>query len=427
MRASGLYDALIETGQLVPATLRRIESLDPPPDVPGAWVLEHEAIPFITYPYEWSFTMLRDAALLTLDVLERALAHDFVLKDATPFNVQFRDAKPVFIDILSFEPYEANAPWVGYNQFCSMFLFPLMLTAYRGVEFHPFVRGTLGTLRAVDMSRLFGWRDAWRPGVLTHVKLAARFQKGFEHTDAQLTSRFAEIQFSKEMLLGNVRGLRRTLGKVRYGESDSAWNRYASDNTYSETEEAAKRAFVTAAVEAEQPGVVWDLGCNVGVYSEIAAQAGARVVAIDGDPASVDRLYRAQQAGDRSPRIQPMVGDLANPSPAMGWSLAERRSWAGRGQADMFLALALVHHLVITANIPVAEFVRFLRRVAPAGVTEFVTKDDPMVQRLLANRRDVFDDYRVDQFEAALLDEFRIAQREVKESGTRVLYHLASK
>lgn len=422
--ASGLFDALIQAGQLIPSTLCAPRDVGLASAEVGEAVLEHERIPFITYPYEWSFEMLRDAALLTLDILDRALEHDSILKDATPFNVQFRDGKPVFIDVLSFEPYAGNRPWMGYSQFCSTFLFPLMLTAYRGVEFQPVLRGTLGTMTATDMYRLLGWRDLVRPGVIKHVWLAARLQRSFADRPAGVQREFANIEFGKEMVRALARGLRRVVQKLAYTEPDSAWRAYAQTHSYSSADRRTKDTFVADALDAATPAWVWDLGCNVGEYAELAAQRGARVVAIDGDPACINRLYHAQKAGDRSSRIQPVVGDLTNPSPGMGWALAERGAWGDRGRADFLLALALVHHLAIGNNVPLDACVRFLRGIAPAGVVEFVTKDDPMVKRLLATRDDVFPDYSVEHFVACLEREFTIRRRQTTHDGTRVLFHV---
>ncbi len=421
---SGLFQTLVDAGSLVPTTLRAAAQVGLPEADVGTHVLEHERIPFVTYPYEWSFEMLRDAALLTLDILDRALDHELILKDATPFNVQFHGAHPVFIDVLSFEPHAGNRPWMGYAQFCSTFLYPLMLTAYKGVEFHPLLRGTLGTVNVTDMSRLLGWRDLLRPGVFKHVALAARLQRSFQHQTDALSTRFAEVNFGTELIRANVAGLRRVLRKLVYREADSAWREYATTHSYDAAARAAKETFVTDALAATRPAQVWDLGCNVGEFSQFAAEAGAAVLAIDGDPACIDRLYRAQKAGERSPRIQPLVGDLTNPSPGMGWALAERRPWGERGRADFFLALALVHHLAIGSNVPLDACAAFLRDVAPAGVVEFVARADAMVQRLLATRDDVFPDYTLAHFEACLTRHFAIQQRQTTHDGTRVLFHL---
>jgi hypothetical protein len=422
--ASGVYSDLLAAGEIVPSRLCEPSQVGLPADAVGATLLEHERIPFVTYPYEWSFSMLRDAALLTLSINERALERGLILKDATPFNVQFRDAKPVFIDVLSFEPYRAGEPWVGYSQFCSMFLYPLLLTAYKGVEFHALLRGTLGGINCKDAGRLFGWRDALRPGVMTHVKLMARFQRSFENTDVKLGPSASRITYSKDMILANTRALRKLLNRLRYAAADSAWANYATDNSYTPADQERKASFVEAALTSARPAWVWDLGGNVGVYSELAAAAGARVLTVDGDAAAIDGLYQAQKRGQRSASIQGLVCDLCNPSPAMGWRLRERKTLAARGRADFFLALALVHHLALSGNIPLEEFADYLWETATQGVTEFVGKADPMVKRMLGRRRDVFTDYDREHFEAALSRRFRILGAETISTGTRMFYHL---
>jgi hypothetical protein len=422
--ASALYSDLLAAGEIVPSALCESSQVGLPAEAVGATLLEHERIPFVTYPYEWSFSMLRDAALLTLSINERALERGLILKDATPFNVQFRDAKPIFVDVLSFEPYRAGEPWVGYSQFCSTFLYPLMLTAYKRLEFHALLRGALGVINCKDADRLFGWRDALRPGVMTHVKLMARFQRSFENTDVKLGPA-SRIAYSKDMILANTRALRKLLNRLRYAAADSAWANYATDNSYTPADQERKASFVEAALASARPTWVWDLGGNVGVYSELAARGGARVLTIDADPAAIDGLYQAQKRGHRSARIQGLVCDLCNPSPAMGWRLRERTASAARGRADFFLALALVHHLAISGNIPLEEIVDYLRETAPQGVVEFVGKADPMVKRLLARRRDVFTDYDREHFEAALSRHFRILGSGTISTGTRTLYHLS--
>ncbi len=425
--ACGLYDDLLNRGLMVKTKLRRTADLGLPVDTLGASVLEHERLPFISYPYEWSFDMLRDAARATLVIIELALEQGHTLKDATSFNIQFREAKPVLIDVLSLEPYREGEPWVGYSQFCSSFLYPLMLSAYKGVDFQPVLRGMLGTIPVEYMSGLLGLADLRRPGVLAHVKAPARLQRSFEKTDIEVSERFAEIRYSKTNIVSLLGRLARTIDRMQYRSEQSTWTGYSVDNTYTAEAAREKTDFIQQAMGERQPARVCDLGANVGVYSELAAQAGAHVLAMDSDAATVNALYAAQKVGKRSPRIQPLVVDLANPSPSMGWRLMERRSLAERAEADFFIAVALVHHLVISSNIPVAQFVEYLRAVAPAGVTEFVTKDDPMVEQLLRRREDVFADYELATFTAELEKHFAIVRTHQSDNGTRFLFAVAER
>lgn len=223
---SGLLTRLTEEGRVVPSSLCSSAELGLDPGLVGAQVVEHGRIPFITYPYEWSFGMLRDGALLTLDLLDIGLRHDFVLKDATPFNVQFADGRPIWIDILSFEPYRANQPWVDYTQFCMTQLYPLMLTAYRGIEFQPWLRGSLGGLKATDMVKLLRGSDLLRAGVFTHAYLPARFERSFARQPVTLAAQFEKVKFPKEALLGLSRRLRKLITGLTYRAQDSFWSDY---------------------------------------------------------------------------------------------------------------------------------------------------------------------------------------------------------
>ncbi|MGH6948805.1 MAG: class I SAM-dependent methyltransferase [Kiloniellales bacterium] len=425
--ASGLYARLAEKGRIVRTELRASEEMGLPVDEVGAFVLEHERIPFVTYPYEWSFDMLRDAALLALDLLAESLEAGYSLKDATPFNVQFVAGKPVWIDILSFEPYREGQPWVGYSQFCSTCLYPLLLASHLGLEFQSLLRGTLTGVSATDAAKLFRWTDVRRRGVLLHVFVAARLQRSFGQSQKEVSREVKRAGVSRASLLNLARGLKRLVAGLAYREADSVWADYVDRQSYDSTDLQRKKDFVQGAVRQQRPQHLWDLGCNTGEYSDLAAETAELVVSFDIDPAAINRLYLSQKAGKRSPKLQPIVGDLTNPSPNLGWALAERRSWLERGKPDFFLGLALVHHLAIGGNIPLAEVVAFLRRVAPAGVVEFVSKDDDLVRQMLANREDVFDDYGKASFEAMLARDFAIERQFDLKGGTRTIYALGPK
>lgn len=423
---SGLYDQLVGGNKVVDSSLQASKDLGFEPAVVGTDLIEHRRIPYISYPYEWSFDMLRDAALLTLDLMEESLQYGFILKDATPFNVQFCDGRPVWIDLPSFAPYRANQPWVAYTQFCSTQLYPLMLTAYRNLEFQPMLRGSIGGIKSTDMAKLLRGRDFFRRGVLAQIHLPALLERSFARKPVALGSQFEKAKFSKDMLLGLCRRLRKLISGLTYRPRDSEWAGYRQICSYRDEDTIAKHRFVEEAVAEADPRRVWDLGCNTGEYSEIAAGIAEHVVAFDIDPAAINALYLGQKEGRNSGTIQPLVGDLTNPSPALGWALTERGAWRDRGQADFFLALALVHHLVIGGNIPVRAVVDALASVASAGVVEFVCKKDEMVRRLLTNREDVFADYTRENFEAELSRCFHIIGRKDINQGTRTLYRIAA-
>ena len=388
---------------------------------PDAQVVEHDRVPFVSYPYEWSFGMLKDAALLTLGLLERALAHGFVLKDATPYNVQFIGSRPAFIDILSFARYREGEPWAGYNQFCKMFLYPLMLQAYKRVPFQSWLRSELEGLDPLTFSRLLGLRDRLRPGVLTHVQMHAWLQQRLAADPTSVRGQIRQAGLPKQAIVKNVRGLRRLVERIHAPEEKTVWAEYEHTCSYSEAARKQKEEFVRAAVAAERPHVVWDLGANVGRFSRIAAEHASYVVAMDADAASIDLLYRQLQK-DGGEKTLPLAMNVANPSPDQGWQGRERHSLLARGKPDLVLALALIHHVRISANIPVESFLEWLAGTQGALVIEFVSKEDARVKQLLLNKDDTYDDYNRAGFEACLARRFRLERSQALEGGTRFLY-----
>lgn len=388
---------------------------------PWVAVLEHERIPFVSYPYEWTFGMLRDAARLTLDLLAGALAEDFTLKDASAYNIQWHGASPRFIDVGSFEPLASGAPWTGYRQFCELFLNPLLLQAYRGLPFQPWLRGRVeGIPPAVCRSALSA-RDLLRPGVLKHVVLHAAFERRFDDSAGDARGEIRAAGFRRDLILANVRSLRRLLDRLDWGAGDSTWTRYEQRHAHVEADRARKSEVVESVLAARPRALVWDLGANDGHFSRLAARNSRAVVAMDGDPLVVDRLYRSL-AEARDETILPLVVDLADPSPALGWRGAERKRLEERGRPELTLCLALLHHLAIGANLPFGEILGWLAGLGSDLVIEFATRDDAMVRRLLRRRDDPCADYDLAAFESELGRRFRIAQRERLPSGDRWLY-----
>jgi len=401
----------------------------PPPGVATALgtepaaVLRHDRVPFVSYPYEWPFGMLRDAALLQLDLLLGALAEDLILKDSSPYNVQWRGALPVFVDVGSFERLRPGEPWVGYRQFCMLYLYPLLLQAYKGVAFHPWLRGSIEGIAPQDMARLVSLRDRLRRGVFAHVSLHARLERRYAARAGEVKREMRRAGFRKELIEANVRKLRKTVAGLRWEPRSTVWTEYGvGGHSYSEGDLDRKTAFVRQAVATRRWGLAWDLGCNDARFSRIAAEGADAVVAIDSDHETVEHVYRLlRDEGEQ--RILPLVGNLGDPSPGLGWRGSERRPLADRGRPDLVLALALIHHVTIAGNVPVREFVDWLRELGAALVIEFVRREDPMVQRLLAGKEeDANPDYDQRHFERCLEDGFEVERREELASGTRSLY-----
>jgi hypothetical protein len=423
LRGSALFRQAVSDGRLVGTELADVEGPSEVLPEGCAAVLRHERVPFVSYPYEWTFGMLRDAALLQLDLLDGALAESLTLKDATPYNVQWRGTVPTFVDVGSFERLRESEPWIGYRQFCSLFLFPLMLQAYRDVPFQPWLRGSLEGISPEEAARTLSLRDRLRRGVLIHVALHARLQQRHSADSGREAKRDLKAAgFKPEIVRANVRKMRRLVERLRWTPPQTAWTGYGEDPGYAEADRRAKEEFVASSCERIAPALVWDLGTNDGTYARIASRSADHVVAMDADHATVEQLYRAlRDEGART--ILPLVIDLCDPSPDRGWRHAERPRLERRGRPGLILSLALVHHVSITRNVPLAEVVEWLAGLGDALVVEFPTREDPMVERLLAAKRDdAHADYALEHFDRLMEQRFTVHSRVTLPSNTRVLY-----
>jgi len=370
----------IQTGKLIQT--EQVDSQDKSAEGIDGWhaILQHELIPVISYPYEWSFSMLGDAALLHLDLLSSALDEGMILKDSSSFNIQWKGSLPVHIDIPSFEILKQGEPWVGYRQFCEMFLYPLMLQSYKGVFFNPLLRGRIDGIEADQMNGLMSFRDLFRKGVFTHVYLNSKMQSRYSDSSEDMKGTLASAGFHVELIKANVRKLKKIIGKLRYLSQKTLWAEYADNTSYSDTDGDKKADFVRSAVKTRKPRLTWDLGCNTGFFSKIAAEHSDYVVAMDGDHLAVENLYHVLKA-ENNTRILPLTSNLADPSPNLGWRGTERKDLLSRGKPDIILCLALVHHMSIASNIPLEEIIDWLRDTGAELVIEFVTRKDEMVRR----------------------------------------------
>jgi hypothetical protein len=356
--------------------------------------------------------MLRDAALLQLELLRLALDEGLTMKDASPYNVQWRGSRPVFVDVGSFERLREGEAWAGYRQFCMLYLFPLLLQAYKGVPFQPWLRGSLEGIEPAEARSLLSGRSLLRRGVLTHVALHARLERS--HGDRPVRGELRDAGFRRELIVANVRRLEKVVRRLEWRTPATAWSGYEVT-----ADHERKEAFVRGAAG---PGLVWDLGSNDGRFARIAAERADYVLAVDGDAVVLDRLYRdLQDEGEQ--RIQPLLVDLADPSPARGWRGVERGRLEERGRPELVLCLALLHHLAITRNIPLPELVAWLRDLGARLVVEFVDPADPQAQRLLgAKRPGAHGDYTRERFERLLGDAFEVERAESHAAGMRTLY-----
>jgi SAM-dependent methyltransferase len=423
LQSTRFYAKFVERGQIVNSALLPAEGVPLPDEIKAQWAgfIEHSKIPVISYPYEWTFGMLRDAAMLQLDLVEAAILEGMTLKDATPYNIQFASGQPVFIDIPSFETLPAGAPWSGYRQFCEMFLFPLMLQAYKGIDFQPLMRAGIDGVGIQTASCLFGLRDRFRKGVLTHVWLQAKLDRRYGNTQKDVRSDLKSAGFNKELILANVRKMRKLVGRLEWQGDGSEWGHYEAFHNYSESDHELKESFIENCVGKSGAKLVWDIGCNTGQFSKIANNHANQVIAMDLDHFAVERLYRQLKAEDAG-GIMTLVQNVADPSPNWGWRNQERTDLQSRARPDLILCLALIHHVVISANIPLDEFIDWLAGLSDQLVIEYVSRKDDKVETLLRNKQDTYSDYSRERMEAALGRHYGAVRSLPLESGNRFLY-----
>ena len=407
---SGLYAALVEAHILVPHESVGIEAAAAPGAVD---VIRPQPIPFLSFPYEWSFSQLADAARLTLRAQELALEHGMMLKDASAFNVQFIGSRPVLIDSLSFERASELAPWVAYRQFCEHFVAPLALTAYRDPRVALISRELPDGIPVDLAASLLPMRTRLRFGLATHLHMHASAQRRAAR-DQPRTDGGGAVSPPQRMTAFRHRALvdslRRTIDGLRW-EPHTTWSGYGRATSYTAEAAEAKRRIVGEMLDRFGGAWAWDIGANTGEFSEIAASGGRRVVAVDADPGAAELHYQSLRARSDE-RVWSVIADLRSPSPSVGWELAERPSLFARANADVVLALALIHHLAIGGNVPLTHIGATLGRLGQRVIAEFVPKEDPQVMRMLASRRDVFVEYSLEAFRAALGARFTVVSEE---------------
>ncbi|MCC6338615.1 MAG: class I SAM-dependent methyltransferase [Acidimicrobiia bacterium] len=420
LAATKFLGELVAAGKVVRTTPFEGGAPLSPRGAPWAAVIEHERIPVISYPFEWPFALLKQAAVLHLEVLLAALGEGISMKDGYAYNVQFRGVAPTFIDLGSFEP--AKGPWPGYRQFCQTLLFPLMIQAHLGIAYQSYLRGSVNGLEPGDVRGMFGGLRRFKKGVFRNVYLHSVLEKKVTTSTEQVKSQLKQAGFGLELAKATAGKLLKLVHKLDVKKRGSTWSDYRETCSYSDADASAKQAFVDGVAGAMAPGTVLDLGANDGEYSLIAARHAQQVIAVDADEPTIDAFARRLLAGGPG-NVLPLVMDLVDPSPGIGWRNRERAPFPERVRPDLVFSLALVHHLAISANVPLPEVVGWLRSFDAPAVVEFVDRDDPMTKRLLANKpAGLFDDYRLDAFEKLLGEQFSLDKRELLPSGTRTLF-----
>lgn len=419
-KSSGLYEALLKKGWIV----SHVEET-PSGEANVYKRLLPDQIPFISYPYEWCFSQLKDAAILTLETQLLALEYGMSLKDANPFNVQWKGCQPVLIDTLSFETLQER-PWFAYRQFCETFLAPLVLMAHVKPDFNQYLKVDLNGVHLGHCSRILPFVTRFSLGMLAHIHLHAWSQQRFKDMAKAeaAAARRRSIRFSKNQMAALVQSLLSFVCGLELKKRKTAFGDYYAECVhYSKEADTFKQNRIEAWAAEGTFAQVLDLGANNGRFSRIFSKRGVFTLSTDFDPSCVEENYRMAKK-EKDAALLPLLLDMTNPSPALGWAGEERDAFFKRAKPDLVLALALIHHLRITHNVPLVFLAEFFLKYAPALILEFVPKTDPMAQRLLANRDDVFHDYREPEFEAVFGQAYTILEKSRIPQTQRTLYRL---
>jgi ribosomal protein L11 methylase PrmA len=413
----GIYDILIKKNLLIDHQEVAPETLGESSNV---ICLRHPRVPMVSYPWEWPFSILRDAALLHLRIMEILVPRGYWLRDANAFNVQFDGERLKLIDTLSIGRREEGRPWVAYKQFCSQFLAPLAVAAKSDIRLFDLWRSNLEGFPLDLAVKLLPGSARLNPRLYMHLYLHARMQVSSDSKDQLHQTSPKEVRMSDTALLGLVRSLRKAVAGLSYKPSSAIWQGYTEIRTYDEADVKTKTRFIEQAIERLQPSVVWDFGGNTGEFSEIAARGGAFVVSVDSDPACTEYLYQRVSSGEAASGILPLTMDLANPSPALGFNQEERQGLRERGPADLLLGLALIHHLVFSSSVPLERVAQWFGQLSRRLLIEFVPETDPMVRKLLVNRGDDHLPYSLEVFRSAFEAEFEVEQEQALGNGRRL-------
>ncbi|MBE9480174.1 MAG: class I SAM-dependent methyltransferase [Bacteroidetes bacterium] len=415
---SGLYNKLVENHLLIPHIETEFKSADN--DLLYK-IIQPELVQFISYPYEWSFSQLKDAALTTLNIQKIAMEHGMSLKDSTAYNIQFWNGKPVLIDTLSFEKYKEGEPWVAYKQFCQHFLLPLVLMSYTDIRLSQLFRIYIDGIPLDLGAKLLPRKTRFKFSIFAHIHLHAKSQKKYEDKAIEKRSRI-----SKFKLLALIDSLETTVKNLKWNPKGTEWADYYDITNYSSDAFKCKKNYIEEFLKSINPASVWDLGANTGIFSRIASEKNIPTISFDVDPAAVEKNYQICKEKNET-NILPLVLDLTNPSGGIGWANQERMSFIERGPVDTVFALALIHHLAISNNLPLINIAEFFSSICKFLIIEFVPKSDSQVKKLLLTREDIFDKYDKENFEKDFDNYFNIRKYLKIEGSERYLYLMEKK
>lgn len=414
LMSSGLYEKLINDNLLIPHTeLNEVNK--PHSDIYK--IIQPEVIRFISYPYEWSFSQLKDAALLTLKIQRIALEYGMILKDASSFNIQFWDRQPIFIDTLSFEKYIEGEPWIAYRQFCMHFLAPLLLMKYGDLRMNRLLSLFIDGIPLDLTKSLLPFQSFLKVSNFSHIYLHSLSET---YASSKSIGK-RNIKITKNGMLGLIENLEKSINKINLKVKKSVWRNYYSDNSYQKTEFEIKQKIVNDYIEIIDPKIIIDLGANTGLFSRIASEKGIYTISSDFDPHCVELNY-LEVKKKKEKNILPLLLDLTNPTPDLGWDNIERDSFLKRKRVDAVMALALIHHLSISNNVPFEKLVLFFAELSDYLILEFVPKDDFQVKSLLLNRKGIYEEYNQSNFENIFRSRYEILKKDLVTESGRTLY-----
>ncbi|PIT97450.1 SAM-dependent methyltransferase [Candidatus Berkelbacteria bacterium CG10_big_fil_rev_8_21_14_0_10_41_12] len=416
---SGLFKKLVGKGLII--NHKEINNISS--DDSAYKTLLPEQIPFLSYPYEWSFSQLKDAALLTLEIQDIAIAHGMILKDASAYNIQFISGRPIFIDTLSFDFYKEGEPWVAYRQFCQHFLAPLALMSHTDLRFGKSSQIFLDGIPLDLAAHLLPSKTRFSLGLGIHIHLHARSQQ--KYTDPSIIKK-QKKQLHKNQLLGIMASLKSTTLALDLPKQKTIWGKYYDDTNYTRRAFESKKKIISRWISKIRPKSVWDAGANDGTFSRLASSKKILTLATDIDELAIEKAYRQNKEKDDK-YLLPLIIDLTNPSPAIGWRNKERASFLERNSFDLSMCLAFIHHLAIANNLPLSYICDLFHQCAKNIIIEFVPKEDSNTKRLLASREDIFPNYTQEDFEVEFSKRFKILQRTKIPGSKRIMYLMKGK
>ncbi len=411
---SGIYDLLVKNKLLIPHTEVKIDSEQ---KNIAYKIINPQSIPFISYPYEWCFSQLKDAALLTLKIQKIIFEHGMTLKDASAYNIQFKNGKAIFIDTLSFEKYHDDEPWLAYKQFCQHFLATLALMSYKDVRLNQLFRVYVDGIPLDFASKLLPFLSYFNFSLLSHIHFHSKSQKHFENKPIDTSA----YKMKRTSFLGLIDNLESAIKNLKWKPKGSEWTNYYEKTNYSSTAHNHKKQIIDNFLNELKPKNVWDFGANEGIFSRIASNKGIQTISFDNDPAAVEKNY-IECCKRNDTKILPLLLDMTNPSPGIGWQNMERMSLSERSNADTIFVLALIHHLVISNNLPFYKIAGYFSSLCDTLIIEFIPKTDYQLQKLLLTRKDIFTDYTQDFFEKEFCSFFTIQHSVKIKDSDRYIY-----